>query len=108
MNFNATRSTGTWWRDDTPGKTSSAPAVNGTYTGGFLGWSGAIYTALMTNLTPGVKYRYTVGKSDGTIRSASKAFVQPALPSADASTLIAVTADMGTMLPLGWCVAAEF
>jgi hypothetical protein len=83
----------------------SAPAATSTYTAG-LGWTGTLFAATMTGLSPGAAYTYTVTDATGNA-SAPFTFRAAPQPSADASARIVVLADMGTIELLGFEVAAE-
>ena len=91
--------------DGSGGAPATAPAASYTYSAGVGGWHGQLHSALLTGLAPGVRYSYTVGGSSGcSPRSEPRAAVLPparGMPSA----YIAVAADMGTIVPLGWAVA---
>jgi hypothetical protein len=93
------------------GPPASAPAVSYTYSAGIAGWHGQLHSALLTGLAPGVRYSYTVGGSGGggggapcSPRSQPRAAALPA-PRGAPSAYIAVAADMGTIVPLGFAVA---
>ena len=78
------------------------PASWSTYEAGVAGWEGHVYTAKMTGLTPGVQALYSVtscGKTTGPVP-----FTGPMAVGPQAETLIAVMADMGTVIPLGYVV----
>lgn len=100
-----------WWPaaggPQPPPSPPTAPAQTRTYTAGLFGWSGTNYVATMTGLTPGVRYTYTVGSgpSGGAGWSMPRSFLAPAPPGPTATTRVAVLADMGTIVPLGWAVA---
>jgi hypothetical protein len=81
------------------------PASWATYEAGVAGWEGHVYTAKMTGLTPGVQALYSVtscGKTTGPVP-----FTGPMAVGPQAETLIAVMADMGTVIPLGYVVWLE-
>lgn len=91
-----------WWPAGQPGAAAAAPAARSTYSAGETGWSGALYSAVMAPLAPGVSYEYSVGTPDETtdVRSFS---LPPSGPASHAR--VAFAADMGTIVPLGWAVA---
>ena len=92
----------------TGGEAMTAAAALTTYTGGLGGWEGWIHTALMTDLTPGASYTYTVGSgapAPSGVWSFPRNFSAAPLPSATLSSRVAVTADMGTVDLLGWAVS---
>jgi len=93
------------WRSNASMPQSSATAHAATYSAGEGGWApnGTILSAVMTALQSGVSYTYTVGA--GSAMSDPRDFTLPPAPSASASLRLAVTADMGTIVPLGWAVA---
>jgi len=76
-----------------------------SYTAGVIGWNGTIYTARATGLTPGAAYTYTITSCGAA--TAPAAFKAAPTPSADASVLVGVLADMGTVIPLGFAVAEQ-
>jgi hypothetical protein len=57
----------------------------------------------MTGLSPGVAYSYVVGA--GAALSDARSFSLPPAPGAQQPLRLAVAADMGTIVPLGWAVA---
>ena len=71
----------------------------------FSSWNGTIYTAIMTGLTPSATYSYSVTACGAT--SNVTAFKAAPKPSATAVTRVAVLADMGTVIPLGFAVAEQ-
>lgn len=81
------------------------PAVAGTYDAGLGGWNGTIYTAVMTGLAPGVQYAYSVGGCGA--ESNVSAVTGVRAPSPTDSSYIAILADMGTYVPLGFATAAQ-
>ena len=95
----ATHGSVTWAAASAPAAQASAPARTHTYTAGF-GWTGSIFWATMTGLTPGAAYTYTV-EANGNA-SAPRAFLAAPLPNASASARVAVLADMGTVELLGF------
>ena len=90
-----------WWPAAQPGNVANAPAERSTYSAGEAGWTGALFSAVMAPLTPGVAYAYTVGTPDET--TDARTFTLP--PVGPAPARIAFTADMGTIVPLGWAVS---
>lgn len=90
------------------GAPATADAYLTTYTGGLGGWSGWIHTAVMTGLTPGSMYTYSVGSGPENTParwSMPRTFSAAPAPSAALSSYVAVTADMGTIDLLGWAVS---
>ena len=81
------------------------PTAQSSYTAGVIGWNGTIYTARATGLTPGASYTYTISSCGAS--TAPAAFKAAPKPSADASVLVGVLADMGTVIPLGFAVAEQ-
>ena len=96
-----------WWADGAPSNVTSAPANITTYSAGMFGWRGWIYTAVMSPLEPGVTYAYTVAGGPTSPRSSPRHFSLPPIVGPDSSLRVAVTADMGTIVPLGWAVADQ-
>ena len=86
--------------------TSSAAAVRTTYTAGVGGWSGYIYTAVMSGLVPGATYSYQVGSGgpEGAW-SLSRTFDAAPAPGPAHTSYLCVFGDMGTIMPLGWAVS---
>jgi hypothetical protein len=84
---------------------SYAKAKAITYSAGIGGWNpnGTIYSAVMINLTSGVEYSYIVGSLSA--QSTERSFSLPPSPSATSNLRMALIADMGTIVPLGWAVA---
>jgi hypothetical protein len=81
------------------------PAAWSTYEAGVGGWAGHIYTARLTGLAPGASVAYSVhscGSTTGPISIAG-----PKANGPEAETLVAVMADMGTVIPLGFATAAQ-
>jgi acid phosphatase type 7 len=79
------------------------PAQWSTYEAGVAGWSGHVYTARMTNLVGPFEYSVTsCGQTTGPVAAAAP---KPTGP--DQSTLVAVMADMGTVIPLGFATAEQ-
>ncbi len=94
----------TWWpasAGPASNATASAPASASTYSAGEGGWSGALYSAVMSPLEIGTVYAYTVG----TLADVSDARTFSLPPRAGAPARLAFAADMGTIVPLGWAVA---
>ena len=81
------------------------PAAWTTYNAGVVGWAGHVYTAKMTGLAPGAKLSYSVTSCGNT--TGPFGFVAPQAPSPTAHSLIAVMADMGTVIPLGFATAQQ-
>lgn len=96
-----------WWpADAAPNASSSfAPATASTYSAGESGWRGWIYTSVMSGLTPGGRYAYTVGGGAGGGTTDVRGISAPPAPAPDARLRVAMAADMGTIVPLGWAVA---
>jgi hypothetical protein len=100
-----------WWPADGPQPAAppTAPAKTRTYTAGLFGWGGTNYVGVMSGLTPGTRYTYTVGAGPGLGAGAGwslpRSFLAPFPPGPAATTRVAVLADMGTIVPLGWAVA---
>lgn len=92
----------TWWPAD-GGAPRTAAAETSTYTAGEGGWGGWLYTAIMAPLDHGVTYAYTVG--GGGHDTDARSFALPPAVAPDAALRVAVTADMGTIVPMGWAVA---
>lgn len=80
-------------------------ATHQTYTAGVAGWAGVIYTSRLTGLTPGGAYNYSA-LACGT-HAVARGFRAAPVPAADANARVIVTADMGTVVPLGFAVAAQ-
>ena len=81
------------------------PAAWTRYEAGVAGWAGAIYTSRLTGLAPGAPVAYSVhscGSTTGPI-----AITAPKANGPQAETLVAVMADMGTVIPLGFATAAQ-
>ena len=89
----------TWAPASAPTQTSTAAARTHTYTAGF-GWTGGVFWATMTGLTPSLTYTYTV-MSNGNV-SEPRTFNAAPLPNASATARVAVLADMGTIELLGF------
>ena len=71
------------------------PARWATYEAGVLGWSGHVYTAKMTALVAPFAYSVTsCGQTTGPVSAAPPRNVGP-----HEETLVAVMADMGTVIP---------
>lgn len=87
-----------------PAGAASAPAETHSYTAS-LGWTGTLFGARMTGLTPGARYAYSVTDAAGNA-SAPRVFHAAPAPAPDASARIGVLADMGTIQLMGWDVAA--
>jgi acid phosphatase type 7 len=103
-----------YWPENNALANKTAAAVETSYTTQYpagFGWNGTIHTAFATGLTPSSRYSYSVGcgvYAPGTVMwSTPNTFTQPAIPSADQSVKVAVLADMGTVQPLGFTVAAQ-
>jgi len=95
----------TWWADADPQAVKSAASFRTqTYTAGF-GWSGTLFAATMTGLTPGARYTYYVTDATGNASTQFTFHAAPA-PAPDAAVRIGVLADMGTIELMGWDVAA--
>ena len=78
------------------------PAAWSTYEAGVAGWAGHVYTAKVTGLTT-APFSYTVtscGRSTGPVTAAPPRAVGP-----NEDTLVAVMADMGTVIPAGYLTA---
>lgn len=78
------------------------PAQWSTYEAGVAGWAGHVYTAKLTGLTGGA-FEYAVtscGKTAGPVPAAAPRAVGP-----NENTLVAVMADMGTVVPAGFLTA---
>ena len=86
------------------GASQTAAAEVLTYSAS-LGWTGTIFKAVMTSLTPGAAYTYTVSDASGNT-SAPQAFNAAPPANADAALRVAVLADMGTLQLFGWATAA--
>jgi hypothetical protein len=99
----------TYWPLAAPGNNQTVASAESTYQAGMFGWTGTIHTATMTGLTPGSEYQYTVGSGvpGSPTWSLPRKFFAAPNPSATATSFVAVTADMGTILPMGWAVADE-
>ena len=95
----------TWWpADDLNPNASSTSAVTGgasTYSAGEGGWSGALYSAVMSPLAFETVYAYTVG----TLSYVSDVRTFSLPPRGGAPARLAFAADMGTIVPLGWSVS---
>ena len=104
---NASLPSVTWWPDGAPGNTSSAAANVTTYSAGVFGWRGWIFTAVMRPLQAGVAYAYTVTGGPASPPSSPRRFAQPPSVGPASALRVAVTADMGTIVPLGWAVADQ-
>ncbi len=71
------------------------PATWATYKAGVAGWEGHVYTAKMTNLVAPFAYSVvSCGKTTGPVSAAAPRAVGP-----NEETLVAVMADMGTVIP---------
>jgi hypothetical protein len=93
----------TWWPVDL-GPGASVSSISGgasTYSAGEGGWSGALYTAIMSPLLFDTVYAYTVGTLSDV--SDIRTFSMP--PRGGAPARLAFAADMGTIVPLGWSVS---
>ena len=79
------------------------PAAWSTYEAGVAGWAGKIYTAKLTGITAPFSYTVTsCGQSTGPVAAAPPRAVGPT-----ESTLVAVMADMGTVIPAGFLTAEQ-
>lgn len=94
-----------WGTPSTPAA-NSAPATCHTYTAGF-GWTGTVFWAAMTGLTPGAVHSYTVA-SNGGPPSPPRSFTAAVAPNASAEVKIGVLADMGSIELFGFTVAEAF
>jgi hypothetical protein len=82
------------------------PADWTKYEAGVAGWAGHVYTAKMTGLAPaGAALSYSVTSCGNT--TGPRAFVAPQAPGPDAHSLVALMADMGTVIPLGFATAEQ-
>jgi len=81
------------------------PAAWSTYEAGVAGWAGHIYTARLTGLAPGAAVSYSVHSCGSTTGPIS--ITGPKANGPEAETLVAVMADMGTVIPLGFATAAQ-
>jgi hypothetical protein len=99
-----------WWPGAAgtpmPASPSSAAALRGTYTAGVTGWTGSVYTSNMSSLTPSSPYSYVVGSPALNLWSMPTAFRAQPTPGAGVSVKLAISADQGTIVPMGWAVAA--
>jgi len=87
------------------GGAAAFAAAHSTYTAGVIGWSGSIYTARLTGLTPGGAHSYVATACGAS--SAPVAFTAAPAPGAGVRSRVAVKADMGTVIPLGFETAAQ-
>ena len=76
------------WASASGGSPQSAAAETSTYSSS-LGWTGTLFKAVMTGLTPGAAYTYTVSDASGNT-TAPQAFSAPLAPAADAPLRVAV------------------
>jgi len=83
----------------------SFPAAYSTYSAGVVGWYGSIYTARLTGLAPGSAHSYVATACGGS--TAPTAFTAAAVPAASLRSRVAVKADMGTVIPLGFATAEQ-
>jgi hypothetical protein len=83
----------------------SVVAAQSTYTAGITGWAGQLYSAIVTGLVPGGNYTYSVGSPSLNLWSTERTFRAATVPAPTASIKMAITADQGTIVPLGWAVA---
>ena len=88
-----------------PSNASTTTGLTSTYTAGDFGWTGSIYNAEMTNLIPGQFYSYTVGSPSVNVWSDPVSFKTPVAPGATANLKLAITADQGTIVPLGYAIS---
>lgn len=95
-----------WWPASNSSAVTLVPTTEATYTAG-LGWDGSIHTAFVTGLTPSAKYEYVLGCPGVGPWSLPRPFKAAPVPGGEQNTYVAVTADMGTIVPLGWAVADE-
>lgn len=93
-----------WLAGGGGGAGGAAAAVTTTYSAGLFGWDGFIHSAVMTGLVPGV-VTYAVGDSASGLFSPQATFEAPEPPTAGASSFVAMLADAGTIMPLGWEVS---
>ena len=101
----ATSSGKVTWQLASGGPPSTAAAVTSTYSAS-LGWSGTLFRAVMTGLTPGARYSYSVTDASGNSSQQFTFNAAPALPAAGSAAHIAVLGDMGTVQLFGWATAA--
>jgi hypothetical protein len=94
-----------YWPSSNSSSPNTSPASAITYSAGIGGWNpnGTIYSAVMIRLVAGVEYSYIVGSPSAL--SDERSFSLPPAPSASANLRMALIADMGTIVPLGWAVA---
>lgn len=95
-----------YWPSSNPSSSTTSSASAITYSAGIGGWSpnGTIYSAVMSSLLPGISYTYLVASSPS-IMTDERTFTLPPVPSAISNLRLALIADMGTIVPLGWAVA---
>ena len=93
------------WAPAGGGAPSSSPATAHTYTAGF-GWSGTNFFAVMTGLTPGAPYTYSVTSNGAS--SPPRSFTAAPPLNASAALKVGVLADMGSVELFGFTVAAAF
>ena len=87
------------------GGAASFPAAHSTYSAGVIGWYGSIYTATITGLVPGGSHSYVATACGGS--AAPVTFTAALAPAASLRSRVAVKADMGTVIPLGFETAAQ-
>jgi len=81
------------------------PAAHSTYSAGVVGWYGSIYTATLTGLVPGGSHSYVATACGGS--AAPVTFTAAVAPAASLRSRVAVKADMGTVIPLGFATAEQ-
>jgi len=101
-----------FWPAADPSQQANSTAQQSTYTAGLFGWSGSIHIATMSALSAGATYAYSVGCGQYNVSgsgqwSLPRRFKAATPASADANIYVAVTADFGTIQPLGWAVADQ-
>ena len=87
------------------GGAASFAAAHSTYSAGVVGWYGSIYTATLTGLVPGSAHTYVATACGGS--AAPVTFTAALAPAASLRSRVAVKADMGTVIPLGFETAAQ-
>jgi hypothetical protein len=55
-----------YWPADGSAGPKWVDTIETTYSAGIFGWSGAIHTGVMLELTPSARYTYTAGCNNGT------------------------------------------
>jgi predicted MPP superfamily phosphohydrolase len=86
---------------------NTAVGTAATYTAGIDGWRGWIHTVKLTGLSPRTRYFYRVGSKDNWSQTFSFISSPPNSNNRDESLNIAVVADMGTVIPMGWAVTDQ-